>query len=591
MSDFITKLKRTCYCGDLDATHSGKNVVLMGWVERRRDLGNLIFVNLRDRTGVVQIVFNPEVSPQTHDGAHKIRNEFVLAVQGVVEMRPPAMANSSLKTGQIEVSIRKLEILNDSKAPPFLPESTTDISENMRLSYRYLDLRRKDIQQNLILRSTIALETRNYLHKEGFIEIETPFLTKSTPEGARDYLVPSRINPGTFYALPQSPQLFKQLLMISGFDKYFQIVKCFRDEDLRADRQPEFTQIDMEMSFISEEDIINTVEGMMAHIFETSLDKKVDIPFPRLTYHEAIERYGVDNPDTRFSLELKDITEIVRHAGFNLFSDTAAQKGLVKAINIGSRQSLSRKELDGLGDFVGEYKAKGIMWARVKEDGWASSISKFLKPEEIAQINNKLKAVPGDTLLFVAGSPVVVNNALGNLRSHLGKKLDLIPDNVFSFVWITEFPMFEYSETEERYTATHHPFTSPILEDIPFLKTDPGKVRARAYDLVLNGSEIGGGSIRIHRSEVQSQVFDVLGLSNEESKKKFGFLLEALGYGTPPHGGIAFGFDRVVAIMVGAESIRDIIAFPKTNRASCLLTGAPSEVAEDQLRELSLKII
>ena len=592
MSEFITETKRTHYCGELNTGHSGKEVVLMGWVERRRDLGNLIFVNLRDRTGVVQVVFNPEeVNPEIHEKAHRIRNEFVLAVAGKVAIRPAQMANPSLKTGQIEVSVKELEILNESNPLPFLPESETDVSENTRLTYRYLDLRRKDIQRNLILRSKIALETRNYLHKEGFIEVETPFLTKSTPEGARDYLVPSRINPGKFYALPQSPQLFKQLLMISGFDKYFQIVKCFRDEDLRADRQPEFTQIDMEMSFVTESDVINTIEGMMAHIFRTGLDREVDIPFPILTYREAIDRYGLDNPDTRFSLKLKDITETVMDSGFKVFSDTAKRKGLIKAINMGSEKTLSRKELDGLSDFVGEYGAKGLIWAKVKEDGWASSIAKFLKPEEIVQINEKMGASPGDTLLFVAGDPKIVNSALGNLRNYLGKKLDLIPDDTFSFVWITEFPMFDYSETEERYMATHHPFTAPFVEDLPILKSDPGKARARAYDLVLNGSEIGGGSIRIHRREVQSLVFDVLGLSEEESKKKFGFLLEALEYGTPPHGGIALGFDRIIAIMTGAGSIRDIIAFPKTNRASCLLTGAPSEVDEDQLKELFLKTI
>jgi len=592
LSEFITETKRTHYCGELNATHSGEEVVLMGWVERRRDLGNLIFVNLRDRTGVVQVVFNPEeVNPEIHEKAHRIRNEFVLAVLGKVAMRPAQMANPSLKTGKVEVLVEELEILNESDPLPFLPESETDVSENTRLAYRYLDLRRKDIQRNLILRSKIALETRNYLQKEGFIEVETPFLTKSTPEGARDYLVPSRINPGKFYALPQSPQLFKQLLMISGFDKYFQIVKCFRDEDLRADRQPEFTQIDMEMSFVTESDVINTIEGMMAHIFKTGLDREVETPFPRLTYREAIDRYGLDDPDTRFSLELKDITEIVKDSGFKVFSDTAARNGLIKAINIGSEKPLSRKELDGLSDFVGEYGAKGLIWAKVKEDGWASSIAKFLKPEEMVQMNEKMGAIPGDTLLIVAGAPNIVNSALGNLRNYLGKKLDLITDDTFSFAWITEFPMFEYSETGERYIATHHPFTSPTLEDLPLLKTDPGKARARAYDLVLNGSEIGGGSIRIHRRELQSLVFDVLGLSEEESKRKFGFLLEALEYGTPPHGGIAFGFDRIIAVMTGAESIRDIIAFPKTNRASCLLTGAPSEVDKDQLKELFLKTI
>ena len=592
LSDFITHTKRTHYCGDLNETHAGADVVLMGWVERRRDLGNLIFVNLRDRTGVVQVVFNPEtIDPAMHEQAHRIRNEYVLALAGRVTLRPADMANPSLKTGKIEVSVTRLDILNESSPLPFLPESETDTSENTRLTYRYLDLRRKDIQRNLMLRSTVALETRRYLQQEGFIEVETPVLTKSTPEGARDYLVPSRINPGTFYALPQSPQIFKQLLMISGFDRYFQIVKCFRDEDLRADRQPEFTQIDMEMSFVSEDDIISTIEGLMPHLFKMGLDREIEIPFPRLTYREAIDRYGLDNPDTRFSLELKDLTDIVKDSGFKVFSDTAAKGGLIKAINVGSKQTLSRKELDGLSDFVGDYGARGLIWAKIKEEGWASSIAKFLTKEEIEAINSTMEASTGDTLLIVAGTPGVVNGALGNLRNHLARKLDLIPADTFSFVWITEFPMFEYSETEDRYVSTHHPFTSPAMEDLPVLTSDPGRVRARAYDLVLNGSEIGGGSIRIHRREVQSLVFDVLGLSEEESKEKFGFLLEALEYGTPPHGGIAFGFDRIIAIMAGAESIRDIIAFPKTNRASCLLTGAPSPVDTEQLKELSLKTI
>jgi len=591
-SDFITHTKRTHYCGDLNETHAGADVVLMGWVERRRDLGNLIFVNLRDRTGVVQVVFNPEtIDAAMHERAHRIRNEFVLALAGRVVLRPADMANPSLKTGKIEVSITELDILNESSPLPFLPESETDTSESTRLTYRYLDLRRKDIQQNLMLRSTVALETRRYLQEAGFIEVETPVLTKSTPEGARDYLVPSRINPGTFYALPQSPQIFKQLLMISGFDRYFQIVKCFRDEDLRADRQPEFTQIDMEMSFVSEEDIITIIEGLMPHIFKMGLDREIETPFPRLTYGEAIDRYGLDNPDTRFSLELKDLTGIVKDSGFKVFSDTAAQGGLIKAINAGSKQTLSRKELDGLSDFVGDYGAKGLIWAKVKEGGWASSIAKFLTTEEIEAINSTMEASTGDTLLIIAGTPGVVNSSLGNLRNHLARKLDVIPGDTFSFVWITEFPMFDYSETEGRYMSTHHPFTSPAIEDLSLLTSDPGRVRARAYDLVLNGSEIGGGSIRIHRREIQSLVFDVLGLSEKESKEKFGFLLEALEYGTPPHGGIAFGFDRIIAIMTGAESIRDIIAFPKTNRASCLLTGAPSPVDDEQLKELSLKTL
>jgi len=561
----------------------------MGWSHRRRDLGNLIFVDLRDREGMVQIVFNPEVNPELLKEAHRIRNEFVLAVKGKVQPRPDDMVNTSLKTGAVEVAVDEMEILNESKTPPFHIDDEAEVSGNLLLTYRYLDLRRKTLLNNMMLRSRVAIETRNYLQREGFIEVETPFLTKSTPEGARDYLVPSRLNPGMFYALPQSPQLFKQLLMVSGFDKYFQIVKCFRDEDLRADRQPEFTQIDMEMSFITENDIISTVEGMMAHIFETAMGAPLHTPFPRLTYDEAIARYGKDNPDTRFDLELRDVTDIIGKSEFRVFQETIGSGGIVKAIRVEDGKRLSRKDLDGLGDFVGTYGAKGILWARVNEDGWTSPIAKFLLAQEIEGINEKMGAKEGDTILFVAGSSGIVNDSLGNLRNFLAQKLDLIKKNFFEFTWITEFPMFVYSETEERFMANHHPFTAPLPEDIPALKTDPGSVRARAYDLVLNGSEIGGGSIRIHKSDIQSKVFEVLGFDEEETRAKFGFLLEALEYGTPPHGGIAFGLDRIIMIMTGAESIRDVIAFPKTQKATCLLTGAPSSIDLDQLAELSLK--
>jgi aspartyl-tRNA synthetase len=585
---FITEKKRTHYCGDLTTSQIGEEVILMGWSHRRRDLGNLIFVDLRDREGMVQIVFNPEVNPELHKEAHRIRNEFVLAVKGKVQPRPDDMVNTSLKTGAIEVAVDEMEILNESKTPPFHIDDEAEVSSNLLLTYRYLDLRRKNLLNNMMLRSRVAIETRNYLQKEGFIEVETPFLTKSTPEGARDYLVPSRLNPGMFYALPQSPQLFKQLLMVSGFDKYFQIVKCFRDEDLRADRQPEFTQIDMEMSFITENDIISTVEGMMAHIFEAGMGTPLVTPFPRLTYDEAIARYGKDNPDTRFDLELRDVTEVIGTSEFRVFQETIGSGGIVKAIRVEDGKRLSRKDLDGLGDFVGTYGAKGILWARVNEDGWTSPIAKFLSAQEIEGINETMAAKEGDTILFVAGSPGIVNDSLGNLRGFLAKKLDLIKEHSFEFTWITEFPMFEYSETEERFMANHHPFTAPLPEDIPVLQTDPGSVRARAYDLVLNGSEIGGGSIRIHKSDIQSKVFEVLGLGEEERRTKFGFLLDALEYGTPPHGGIAFGLDRIIMIMTGAESIRDVIAFPKTQKASCLLTGAPSSIDLDQLAELSL---
>jgi len=591
LSKFITEKKRTLYCGDLRSSHAGSEVILMGWVHRRRDHGGVIFIDLRDREGLAQIVFNPEINPEIHTEAHKIRSEYVLAVKGKVRIRPEDMTNPSMKTGEIEVMADELEILNESKTPPFVLEDNADISENIRLKYRYLDLRRHQIQQNLIFRSKVAQETRNYLQKEGFIEVETPFLTKSTPEGARDYLVPSRVNPGTFFALPQSPQLFKQLLMVSGFDKYYQIVKCFRDEDLRADRQPEFTQIDMEMSFISEDDIISVNEGLMAHIFKECLNKELHVPFPRITYKEAIERYGKDNPDTRFTLELRDLTDILKDSDFGVFSEVAGSGGIIKAIKVEDGKRLSRKDLDELVNYVSDFGAKGLAWARIKEEDWTSPIFKFLKPQEVAAVNKKMEAKAGDLILFVADSPSVVHNALGNLRIHIAGKLGLVDPEVFSFTWITKFPMFEYSDKEKRFMSTHHPFTSPMEEDISLLETDPGKVRARAYDLVLNGSEIGGGSIRIHKQDVQATIFKALGLTDEEARAKFGFLLDALEYGTPPHGGIAFGLDRIIMIMTGTESIRDTMAFPKTQKATCLLTDAPSRVGIEQLMELSLKIV
>jgi aspartyl-tRNA synthetase len=587
---FLTKDKRTHYCGNLRLTDADKEVVLMGWAHRRRDHGGVIFVDLRDREGIVQVVFNPDAGSSVHDQAHKIRSEFVLAVKGIVHKRPAGMENPDLKTGDIEIIVSELEIMNESRTPPFSFDDT-DISENVRLKYRYLDLRRPAIQQNLFLRSKIASSTRHYFEQNGFIEVETPFLGKSTPEGARDYLVPSRINKGTFYALPQSPQIFKQLLMVSGFDRYYQIVKCFRDEDLRADRQPEFTQIDVEMSFITEEDIMQIMEGLMAKIFKDCLGKEVQLPLPRLTYADAINIYGKDNPDVRFGMTLVDLTAIVKDSGFKLFQEVAASGGIIKAIKVEQASALSRKDLDGLKDFVAVYGAKGLAWAKVNSTDWTSPIYKFLRPEEVEKIGKAMDIKGGDIIFFVADSPRVVHDSLGNLRLHLAKKLNLIDPDALAFTWITEFPLMEYSETEKRFMSVHHPFTSPFLEDLPLLDSQPGKVRARAYDLVLNGSEIGGGSIRIHRKDVQAQIFKVSGLSDEEASSKFGFLLNALEYGTPPHGGIAFGLDRLTMIMTHAESIRDVIAFPKTQKAACLMTDAPSQVRIEQLMELSLKIV
>jgi len=589
LAAFLSKDKRTHYCGNVDASLDGQEVILMGWTHRRRDHGGVIFVDLRDREGIVQIVFNPDAA-DAHKEAHKIRSEFVLAVKGKVRRRPEGMDNPDLKTGQIEVLVSELEIMNESKTPPFSFDDD-EISENIRLKYRYLDLRRPAIQKNLFLRSKMAAATRRYFEDNGFIEVETPFLGKSTPEGARDYLVPSRIYKGMFYALPQSPQIFKQLLMVSGFDRYYQIVKCFRDEDLRADRQPEFTQIDVEMSFITEEDIMKMMEGLMKAIFKACLDKELTLPLPRLTYADAISRYGKDNPDLRFGMEIVDLTNIVKDSGFKLFAEVAASGGVIKAIKAEQATSLSRKDLDGLKDVVAIYGAKGLAWAKVNATDWTSPIFKFLKPEEVEGISKAMNAKEGDIIFFVADTRKIVADSLGNLRLYLGKKLNLIDPDALAFTWITEFPLMEYSETEKRFVSTHHPFTSPFLEDLPLMTTDPGKVRARAYDLVLNGSEIGGGSIRIHHKDVQSQVFSALKLSDEEARLKFGFLLDALEYVAPPHGGLAFGLDRLTMIMARAESIRDVIAFPKTQKAACLMTDAPSKVGIEQLMELSLKIV
>ncbi len=590
MPDILGDMRRTHHCGELDIEAVGKEVVLMGWVQRRRDHGGVIFVDLRDREGVTQVVFNPTVDQQVHEKAGGIRNEYVLGVRGKVDPRPEGMVNPNLKTGEIEVTVLELKILNSAQTPPFLIEDNVDVSELIRLKFRHIDLRRPRFQHNLILRHKAAMSVRRFLDSKGFLDIETPFLTRSTPEGARDYLVPSRVNPGLFYALPQSPQLFKQLLMISGYDRYFQIVRCFRDEDLRADRQPEFTQIDMEMSFVGEDDVLAVAEEMMVTLFNDVLGLKLNPPFDRLTYADATGRYGLDKPDIRFELELKDVSDIVMGAGFKVFSDVVEKGGIVKALNVKGGIDFSRKEIDDLTDFVTIYKARGLAWIKVREDSWQSPIAKFFSDEEKTALSRRIEIEAGDLVFFIADQPKIANEALGNLRNFLGKKLRLIKEDEFKFVWVTHFPLLEYDENEKRYQALHHPFTAPLEEDYPLLEKDPLSVRSRAYDLVLNGSEIGGGSIRNHRIDIQKKVFSALGMAPETYQEKFGFLLEALESGTPPHGGIAFGFDRLVMLLCGQSSIRDVIAFPKTQKAACLLTNAPSVASRAQLDELSLRI-
>ena len=588
--DLLGDLKRTGYCGDLRKGDVDREVTLLGWVQRRRDLGGLIFVELRDRQGIIQVVFNPGVSSEAHEKAQTLRSEYVVGIKGTVVKRPEGTVNPRLNTGEIEVAAKELKILNVSKTPPFLIEDEEEVAEDTRLKYRYLDLRKPGLQRNLILRHQVAKEVRNYFDRLGFLEVETPMLTKSTPEGARDFLVPSRLTPGHFYALPQSPQLFKQILMVSGFDRYFQIVRCFRDEDLRSDRQPEFTQIDVEMSFITVQDIRDTMEGLMAHVFKEILGITLELPFPILSYDEAMSRYGVDKPDIRFGMELKDVTELLRDSSFQVFRDAIEGKGAIKAINVKGGSSSSRKEIEDLTHFVYAYGAKGLISAKISKTGWQSSIQKFITEEERKGIDEKMAAAEGDLVLFIAGPTKVVNQSLANLRLHLGEKLGLIPKDQYRFVWILDFPLLEYDEAEGRFVAVHHPFTAPKDEDIPKLKDHPELVKAKAYDLVLNGSEIGGGSIRNHLREVQSLLFDKLGMGEEEARERFGFLLEALEYGTPPHGGIAFGFDRLIMIVSHSESIREVIAFPKTQKGTCLMTDAPSRVDSKQLDELWIKI-
>ncbi len=586
---FITGLggwKRSHDCGSLTAADNGADVCLMGWVQYRRDHGGLIFVDLRDRAGLTQVVFSPDIAPAAHENAHILRSEYVIAIRGRVRPRPEGMLNPSMPTGEIEVVAHEWKLLNTSKTPPFPIEDRADAGENLRLANRALDLRRPRMQAALRLRHTVTQAMRRYLDEKGFVEVETPVLTKSTPEGARDFLVPSRLNPGEFYALPQSPQLFKQLLMVAGFDRYFQIVRCFRDEDLRADRQPEFTQVDLEMSFVDEEDVMTVAEGLMTAVFRAALGRELVTPFPRMTWEEAMARYGVDKPDTRFGLELHDITAHVRGSGFKLFS----QAKLVKAMRVPGGESLTRKEIDDLTEFVRIYGAQGLAWIKIRENEWQSPIAKFLSAGEREAIARELGLEVGDIVFFQAGEPAMVNAALGNLRVHLGHQLGLVPGDSFNFLWVTQFPLFEYSEEEKRFVACHHPFTSPAEGHETLMTTDPGATRARAYDLVLNGNEVGGGSIRIHRADAQRAMFTALGFSPEAAEAQFGFLLQALEQGAPPHGGLAFGLDRLVMLLSGASSIRDVIAFPKTQKATCLLTQAPSPVSAAQLRELGLRL-
>ncbi len=588
--DSLAGLKRTHHCNELGAGDIGKEVVLMGWVLRRRDHGGVIFIDLRDREGITQVVFNPAVNAEVHAKAHALRSEWVLAVRGRVEARPEGMANPKIATGEIEVLVSELRILNTSKTPPFPLDEEVEVSENLRLKYRYLDLRRPSMAANLIMRHRACQAIRAYLSGNGFLEIETPVLTRSTPEGARDYLVPSRVNAGRFYALPQSPQLFKQLLMVAGMDRYYQIVKCFRDEDLRADRQPEFTQIDMELSFVDEEEVMAINEGLIVHLFKEVLGVELSTPFPRMTYAEAVARYGTDRPDTRFGLELIDLSDIVRQCNFKVFRAAVDGGGVVKCINAKGCADFSRKDLDDLTAFVGQFGARGMAWVKIKDDGsWQSPIAKFFSDEELVGMGRKAGVEPGDLLLFGADRPEIVHQSLAELRLELARRLDLLDPARLDFLWVTDFPLLEYDAEEKRWVAVHHPFTAPREEDLEFLESDPGRVRSRAYDLVLNGNEIGGGSIRIHRTDLQKRVFAALGISDEEAAEKFAFLLQALEYGAPPHGGLAFGLDRLLMLMAGCESIRDVIAFPKTQKATCPLTEAPSSVSRRQLTELHLR--
>lgn len=590
MAESMSGLKRTARCSELSLADVGRTVTVMGWVQKNRNKGGVMFVDLRDRSGLLQIIFEEiKCGSETFEKASKLRSEFVIAVTGIVAKRAGAV-NENLATGEIEVIADSLRILAESETPPFHIEENSKTKDEVRLKYRYLDLRRPDIQRNLIMRSKACQVVRSFLSEEGFLEIETPMLTKSTPEGARDYLVPSRVHPGSFYALPQSPQLFKQLLMVSGYDRYYQIARCFRDEDLRADRQPEFTQIDMELSFVDIDDVIDVNERLLERLFREILGIQVNIPFPRMTWQEAMDRYGSDKPDTRFGMELKDVTEIVRNCGFGVFSGAVQSGGSVRGINAKGQAQMPRKKIDALTAFVKDYGAKGLAYMALLPDGQIkSSFTKFMTDEEVKALITAMDGEEGDLLLFAADKNKVVWASLGALRLELADKLGLLDKNTYNFLWVTEFPLLEWSEEENRFQAMHHPFTMPMEEDLQYIDTDPGRVRAKAYDIVLNGNEIGGGSVRIHQDDIQEKMFSALGFTKERAYDQFGFLLDAFRYGVPPHAGLAYGLDRLIMLMAGVDSIRDVIAFPKVKDASCLMTGAPSEVDDAQLGELGIE--
>lgn len=592
MAESMKGLKRTCRCAELSEQNIGDTVTVMGWVQKQRNKGGIIFVDLRDRSGILQLIFEEsEIGSEGFAKAEKLRSEFVVAVTGEVTARSGAV-NDKLATGKIEVRAKAIRVLSESETPPFPIEADSKTKEDIRLKYRYLDLRRPDLQRNLIMRSRVATLIRQFLADEGFLEIETPMLTKSTPEGARDYLVPSRVHPGNFYALPQSPQLFKQLLMCSGYDRYFQIARCFRDEDLRADRQPEFTQVDMELSFVDEDDVMDVNERLLQKIFKEVLDVNVELPIQRMTWQEAMDRFGSDKPDLRFGMELHDVSEVVKGCGFGVFTGALENGGSVRGINAKGQGAMPRKKIDALVKFAKDFGAKGLAYLCINEDGtYKSSFAKFMTEEELDALVKAMDGEAGDLLLFAADKNKIVWDVLGNLRLEIARNLDLLDKNVYKFLWVTEFPEFEYSEEQGRYVAMHHPFTMPMEEDIPLLKTNPEKVRARAYDIVLNGTELGGGSIRIHQDDVQETMFEALGFTQEKANEQFGFLINAFKYGVPPHAGLAYGLDRLIMLMAKQDSIRDVIAFPKVKDASCLMTDAPNAVDDKQLQELCLDVV